>query len=253
MSEQKIYPNASPKLSFVFGLITGLAIFSVIGFFVLLFIIVPKKEGSDKAFLGLGGGDKNGQVAPAETNNNENNQPSLTFANIADDLKLDIKKFNECLENNQTAEKVGQDYQKGMALGVQGTPASYINGVLVAGAYPYEEVKKIIDGLIDGSIKPIENENLKILSSDYILGNKNAKISIFEFSDFQCPYCGVFHPNINQALAEYQDKIRVVFRHFPLTSIHPKAQKAAEATECAGIQGKFWEYADELFENQGKW
>lgn len=243
MSEQKMTAKASPKLSFILGLITGVAVLSLIGFFVLLTVVMPKKEEN-----------KNPETNTAETNK-EAAQPKLSFANMADDLKLDIKKFNTCLENSQTAEKIEKDYQTGISLGIEGTPASYINGVLIAGAYPYEEVKKTIDGLLAGSIKPIENENLKVLPDDYILGSKDkeAKITIFEFSDFQCPFCQKFQLNINQALAEYKDKIRIIFKHFPLRSIHPNAQKAAEAAECAGLQGKFWEYADELFAKQGSW
>lgn len=86
---------------------------------------------------------------------------------------------------------------------------------------------------------------------DRIAGSKNAKVTIIEYSDFECPFCGRFHPTIKEALAKYGKDIRVVYRHFPLTSIHPQAQPAAEASECAAEQGKFWEFADKLFANQG--
>jgi len=86
--------------------------------------------------------------------------------------------------------------------------------------------------------------------NDWITGNKNAKVTLVEFSDFQCPYCGQFEPTVVQVLRDYKDKVRVVYKHYPLTSIHPQAQKAAEASECAGAQGKFWEMHDKLFTNQ---
>lgn len=85
--------------------------------------------------------------------------------------------------------------------------------------------------------------------NDHIIGGKNAKVTLIEYSDFECPFCGSFFPTVKQALAEYGDDIRVVYRHFPL-SFHPQAQPAAEASECAAEQGKFWEFHDGLFANQ---
>lgn len=88
-----------------------------------------------------------------------------------------------------------------------------------------------------------------VTEADHIRGNQNAAITIIEYSDFQCPYCSRFHPTMLQVMDEYTDSVRWVFRHFPL-SFHPEAVPAANAAECASEQGKFWEYADALFENQ---
>ncbi len=81
---------------------------------------------------------------------------------------------------------------------------------------------------------------------DHILGNKNAKITIVEYSDFECPFCQRFHPTIQQVMDKYGDDVRFVYRHFPL-SFHPQALPSALASECAGEQGKFWEMYDKLF------
>ena len=96
--------------------------------------------------------------------------------------------------------------------------------------------------------------NPSIESNDPILGDKNAKITIVEYSDFQCPFCERAYSG---ALAQFKSsdyfkkgQVNLVFKNFPLTSIHPQAQKAAEAAECANRQGKFWEYHDKLFTNQ---
>ncbi len=96
----------------------------------------------------------------------------------------------------------------------------------------------------DIQVKPVTDE-------DWVRGDRNAKISIIEFSDTECPFCKRFHPTMQQIVKEYQGKVNWVYRHFPLTSIHPKAPKEAEATECAGELGGndgFWAYLDRLFE-----
>ena len=91
-----------------------------------------------------------------------------------------------------------------------------------------------------------------ITDTDHIRGDKNAEITLLEYSDFECPFCSRFHPTLVQAVNEYKGKVRWVYRHFPLSSIHPNAQKAAEASECASEQGKFWEMADKMFEKQAQ-
>jgi protein-disulfide isomerase len=83
-------------------------------------------------------------------------------------------------------------------------------------------------------------------------GPATAPITIVEFSDFQCPYCARVNPTLKQVQDRYGDKLRVVFRDFPLLQIHKDAAKAAEAAECAQDQGKFWEMHDKLFSNQAK-
>lgn len=92
--------------------------------------------------------------------------------------------------------------------------------------------------------------DIEVTDKDHIRGNPNAKVTIIEFSDFECPFCGRFAPTVKQALDEYSDDVRLVYKHFPLDSIHPQARPAAEASECAAEQGKFWEFHDALFENQ---
>ena len=83
-------------------------------------------------------------------------------------------------------------------------------------------------------------------------GADDAPITIVEFTDYECPFCGRYIRDTYPALlAEYGDRMKYVVRNFPLSSIHPNARKAAEAAECAFDQGRFWEYHDALFQNQG--
>lgn len=99
-------------------------------------------------------------------------------------------------------------------------------------------------------IVDVENGHLPIL------GNKDAKVTIVEFSDLQCPFCKRYLDETHEQLKEkYIDtgKVKFAFRHYPLTSIHPNAQISAEASECANEQGKFWEYHDKVFAEQDTW
>ncbi len=81
-------------------------------------------------------------------------------------------------------------------------------------------------------------------------GGDKATVEIVEFSDFQCPYCKQVTPALDSVVEKYGDKVKLVFRQFPLTSIHPEAFKASEAALCASDQGKFWEMHDLMFEEQ---
>lgn len=94
--------------------------------------------------------------------------------------------------------------------------------------------------------------SLEVSKDDHVRGESNALVTLVEFSDFQCSFCNLFHPTIIQILDEYPDSVRWVYKHFPLDVIHPQARPAAEASECAAEQNKFWEFADALFENQSQ-
>jgi protein-disulfide isomerase len=85
---------------------------------------------------------------------------------------------------------------------------------------------------------------------DHIQGPANAPITLVEYGDFQCPYCGRAYPIIKEVQERMGDRLGFVFRNFPITTSHPNAEAAAEAAEAAGGQGKFWEMHDHLFENQ---
>jgi Na+/H+ antiporter NhaA len=86
---------------------------------------------------------------------------------------------------------------------------------------------------------------------DHIRGRNDAPVTLVEYADFECPFCGRAEPAIRELLAAEGDELRYVFRHLPLPDVHPFAQIAAEAAEAAGAQGRFWEMHDLLFEHQG--
>jgi protein-disulfide isomerase len=99
--------------------------------------------------------------------------------------------------------------------------------------------------LIDAPRREVEIE-----ASDPSLGRTSAPVTLIEFSDFQCPFCQRVAPTLKKLRETYGDKVRIVWKDFPLTQIHPQAFKAGEAAHCAGDQGKYWDYHDRLFANQ---
>lgn len=87
----------------------------------------------------------------------------------------------------------------------------------------------------------------------HAIGPENAPVTLEEFGDFQCPPCGLLHPILKEMEKEFGDRLRVIFREFPLVPAHAHALSAARAAEAAGLQGKFWEMHGMLFENQNAW
>jgi len=96
------------------------------------------------------------------------------------------------------------------------------------------------------------DQNVLLADSRHAIGDPNASVKIVEFSDFQCPACAAAHPIVKRVVEKNKDKVYFVFRYYPL-AMHQNSKVAAQAAEAAGIQGKFWEMFDLLFENQNKW
>jgi len=248
--------DASPKATFIMGLLLGVVVCVIVG--LVLSFTVLKDSGTKKS---------NSNTANANTNSNTNTatDTSLSVPNLkqyAADLGLDTDKFNSCLDNSEKAAKVTEDINLGTKNGVQGTPATFVNGYLVSGAIPYDDYtdtnstkypgfKSIIDQVLAGKtpsgVDSTTVYKFDIKDTDNIKGSSSAKVTLVLFSDFQCPYCQRHESTISQVLSAYGDKIRLVFYEFPLTSLHQYAEKAAEAAECAADQGKFWEMHDKMF------
>ncbi|MBD2473118.1 DsbA family protein [Nostoc sp. FACHB-145] len=92
--------------------------------------------------------------------------------------------------------------------------------------------------------------SLPVSERDHIRDPKNAPVILVKYGDYECPYCGRAHFIVKELQQLTGDLMRFVYRHFPLTSVHPHAEQAAEAAEAAGAQGKFWEMHNHLFEHQ---
>lgn len=93
----------------------------------------------------------------------------------------------------------------------------------------------------------------EVTAADWTKGNTESKVALVEYSDFQCPACKARLPMVQKIMDEFGNYIRFVYRHFPLRSLHKNSQLAAQASEAAGLQGKFWEMHDQLFANQEAW
>ncbi len=101
---------------------------------------------------------------------------------------------------------------------------------------------------------PLDTNSL-IRETNHMTGSKDAKVNIVEFADYQCPACAAANPILKRIIAEYKDNpnVNLVFKNFPLDSIHPNARISAEAAEAAGEQGKYWEMNEIIYTNQNQW
>ncbi len=93
---------------------------------------------------------------------------------------------------------------------------------------------------------------IPINKDDHVLGPDDAPVSMVEYGDFECPHCGAMHPVLKNVLQRMATRLRFAYRHMPLTQVHPNAELAAEASEAAGAQGKFWQMHDAIFEHQSQ-
>ena len=214
------------------------------------------------------------------------NQTALDDASIeryAEQIGLNVAKWKEAMKSSKLQETIQKDQALAQSLGATGTPAFFINGRKIAGAQPIDAFRRVIDeempnalALVKSGVKPdavyakvMENavsrpvaptppttppiptmaRKIDVPQDAPIQGPKAAKVTIVEWSDFQCPFCSRAIPTLKQIEETYPKDVRVVFRHQPLP-FHNNAKLAAEASMAANEQGKFWQYHDKLFANQ---
>ncbi|MGZ3458647.1 MAG: DsbA family protein [Archangium sp.] len=204
----------------------------------------------------------------------------------AQEIGLDMARWKADKADTKLALTSIIDRDQGLAgrLGANGTPAFFINGRFLSGAQPIENFKALIDeelakaealtrsgtapDQVYAAIMAKGQENapsaigskpeapanayhkVDVAADSPSYGPKDAKVTIVEWSDFQCPFCGRVAPTLKQIKEAYPKDVRIVFRNQPLP-FHPNAKPAAEAAMAANEQGKFWEMHDKLFANQG--
>jgi protein-disulfide isomerase len=201
----------------------------------------------------------------------------------------DSAKFKAEIATKKPAKKVDEDHDLAKKVGVNGTPAFYINGVSLSGAQPFDKFKAVIDEELkkanakiaagtpkervyvemskenkknapppkDDDDEPAEDNKTAFkvpVGNSPVQGDAKALVTIVVFSDFQCPYCKRVEPTFKSLRDKYGDKVRIVWKHEPLP-FHPRAEPASElALEARAQKGEkgFWEAHDKLFESQPK-
>lgn len=241
-NEQQTNTSSAPKsntskLAFALGLVSGIAVISLIGFLFL---------------LARGGGANVGA---------DNNSGGT--AKIA-------KKFKACLDSGKYSSKVQDQAKDAAGAGGTGTPYNVVIGpdgkkVPISGAFPIEAFSEVIDDMLKDGItgndasadeaslnKPQEITLNEITQNDHIRGSVDSPVKIVEYSDLECPFCKRHHDTMKEVINKYgEDKVAWIYRHLPLASLHSKAPKEAEATECAAELGGndgFWKLTDKIFE-----
>ncbi|MCX6767227.1 MAG: thioredoxin domain-containing protein [Candidatus Micrarchaeota archaeon] len=125
-----------------------------------------------------------------------------------------------------------------------------ISASLAGGVIAKPTIQPTVQATVQPTAQPTGSAAQISVAGMVARGDANASVTIIEFSDYQCPYCGAVEPTIEKVMADYAGKVKLYFKNFPL-SFHEFAQKASEAAECANDQGKFWEMHDKLFADQG--
>jgi protein-disulfide isomerase len=214
--------------------------------------------------------------------------PQPVFERLADEAGVAMDAFKQCMTTAEQEKQpiIDASLAAGQKAGVSGTPSFFFVGAdgvsyPLVGAQPYDQFALYIDSMLKGEKPPVPDQQAQQdqgqqqipfwataegwvpdperpgfnMAGDEYRGNIDAKVTVIEFSDFQCPFCKQHVEETQPALdKEFVDtgKVMWVFKHFPL-SIHPQAPAGAAAAECAADQGKFWEMHDALFKDQDKW
>ena len=160
----------------------------------------------------------------------------LSLPGVAAEQSTGTGKFDP--DQVSTIEKIARDY-------LLSHPEIMVEALQKLQAHEHEAAENKLREAA-GRVKPVTNK-------DHVLGDPRAPVKVVEFSDFECPFCKRVHPTLQRLMKEYGEtgKVALVYRHFPLDSLHKKARKEAQASECANELGgnrAFWAYADRLFE-----
>ncbi len=185
------------------------------------------------------------------------NLPTTTvFGDLASSLGLDRAAFDTCLEDGRYTTSIQSNIDQALNLGANSTPSFFINGYPVSGAQPYGLFEYAVELAAAGRLAEAYAPPEPNLEGAFALGDEDAPITIVEYTDFQCPFCSRYHDQtLGQILQNYVEtgQVRYVFKDFPLSEIHPQAQKAAEAARCAGEQDARFEMYTQLFTAQSEW
>ena len=169
-------------------------------------------------------------------------------------LNLDMPAFRAALTDRRHRAVVDRDLAEARALGLNATPTLFVNGQRLVGVPPAPQLNAFIKGILTGRPMTTESEaplppGALDLSGSPSRGPADARVTLVEFSDFQCPFCARGRRTTDAIFKKYEGRVRWVFKHYPL-DFHPDAPLAHRAAMAAAEQGKFWEMHEKIFENQ---
>lgn len=178
-------------------------------------------------------------------------------ANVSGGKQYPKNAFTACLDSHKYAAAIDADKAAATNAGVQGTPATFINGKFISGAQPWNIFQKAIDSAqpnywpaqaVDVSSGAKQNNAPAPTGDDVVLGQANAPVTVIEYGDYQCPFCARWFETIEPQLkSTYVDtgKVKFIFRNYPFLGAESEA--SAEAAECAKDQGAYWAYHNALY------
>ncbi len=183
------------------------------------------------------------------------------YVELAKEIGLNVGKFQKALKNNDAKyeQQIKDDMDLAQKVGVRGTPTFFIGGYQTR-SRDLDSYKKEIALIKEGKpimvpkppARPPAPDLNKVhdidIGKSHVKGQKNAKVTIVEFSDLECPFSARFHPVLEEVVKAYPKDVKVVFKNFPL-GFHKNAKPAAKATMAAGEQGKYWEMVDIVLKN----
>ena len=185
-------------------------------------------------------------ISPKEGSANESNPATDRVTNNFDDLNGSRRLSSQTLLAQSP--KVSPQLEKQVLEVLRKHPEVLLE---VLQKYTIEQEKKQQQAQLE-ALKQVRKNTKALIGDSPVMGASDRQIVMLVFSDFQCPFCGTANKSLKEFMAKNKDKVTLVYKHFPLTQIHPEALPAARAAWAANKQGKFWEYHDVLFANQAK-
>ncbi|MEA3322843.1 MAG: thioredoxin domain-containing protein [Patescibacteria group bacterium] len=243
--------------SFWFGFMSALA---VVLFFLLIGTITNRVSFGDHAptkRVAITKSDKK-DVSKAPTENETAPPVSQSVSAIIGELGIDAAAFDTCMDEKRYEEAVKDDIKGGQEAGVEGTPHSFVlidSAVYeIPGAQTEEGVREFFDDLLAGKDPRAKDISATrtvapVTTDDWVRGDDDARITVIEYTDVDCPFCKKFHTSTTNIMEDYPNDVKWVFRHMPSDGLHPQARMKAEASECIGELGgaeAFWQYIDKL-------
>ena len=235
--------------SFWFGFMCALA---VVLFFLLIGTVTNRISFNDTP------AKKVAIKKTAKIEGGETTPTPKSLLTIVESLDVPMDEFNICMDEGRYAEAVKDDVTSGQLAGVKGTPHSFVlidDAIYeIPGAVDEAGVREFFDDLLASNDPRAENlsDTITLASvdkDDWMRGSDNARITVIEYTDVDCPFCKKFHESTANIMSDYSNDVKWVFRHMPSDGLHPDARKKAEAAECIGqISGPetFWQYIDTL-------